>query len=153
MNFLFTLEEDNLSTQLPDLFAKYEKAVKSAEPLFDIEGTRLEVLARDLPKHQATYSLMAAEMKQLMKWLENYKSKVEAQMLKNYNKGQRAFSATDLKTLIGGEQSVIEVNQLIIASALLWNQLEEIVESFKQMGWMLGNITKLRVAELGDIII
>lgn len=153
MSFLFALEEDKLYNQLPDIFAAAELEIQKAEPLFEIEGTRLEILARDLPKHQAHYSLKYQEMKQLMKWLENYKSKQEAIILKNYSKGQRVLSASDQKILLAGEKDIIETNQLIIETALLYGKFEEIVESFKQMGWMLGHITKLRVAELGDIII
>jgi hypothetical protein len=153
MSFLFTLDESKLGEQLPEIFDAVELEIAKAEPLFDIEGIRLELLARDLPKHQGHYDLKAQEMKQLMKWLENYKGKQEAILLKNYNKGQRALSATDQRILIGGEKDIVETNQLIIATTLLYGKLDAIVEAFKQMGWMIGHITKLRVAELGDIII
>jgi hypothetical protein len=153
MSFLFTLDEAKLSEQLPEIFEEVEREIAKAEPLFDIEGVRLELLARDLPKHQGHYDLKAQEMKQLMKWLENYKGKQEAILLKNYNKGQRALSATDQRILIGGEKDIVETNQLIIEATLLYGKLDSIVEAFKQMGWMIGHITKLRVAELGDIII
>jgi hypothetical protein len=153
MSFLFTLDEAKLTEQLPEIFEGVEREIAKAEPLFDIEGVRLELLARDLPKHQGHYDLKAQEMKQLMKWLENYKGKQEAILLKNYNKGQRALSATDQRILIGGEKDIVETNQLIIEATLLYGKLDSIVEAFKQMGWMIGHITKLRVAELGDIII
>ena len=153
MSFLFDLDEAKLTEQLPEIFEAAELEIRKAEPLFDIEGVRLELLARDLPKHQGHYDLKAQEMKQLMKWLENYTSKQEAILLKNYSKGQRALSATDQRILIGGEKDIIETNQLIIATTELYGKLDAIVEAFKQMGWMIGHITKLRVAELGDIII
>src|SRR3990167_4377700 len=140
MSFLFTLDESKLTEQLPEIFDAIELEIKKAEPLCEIEGVRLELLARDLPKHQGHYDLKAQEMKQLMKWLENYKAKQEAILLKNYSKGQRALSATDQRILIS-------------AATELYGKLDAIVEAFKQMGWMIGHITKLRVAELGDIII
>ncbi len=153
MSFLFTLDEGQLAQQLPDIFAAAEKAIASAEPLFDIEGQRLELLARNLPQHQAHYDQKAQEMKQLMKWLENYKAKLEAIHLKNYSKGQRAFSATDQRIFLGGEPNVIETNQLIIEATLLYGKFDAIVEGFKQMGWQLGAIVKLRIAELHEVII
>lgn len=153
MSFLFTLDENKLDEQLPEIFAKAEREILKAEPLFDIEATRLELLARDLPMHQAHFDLKAQEMKQLMKWLENYRAKLEAVHLKNYNRGQRALSATDQRIFLGGEQNIVETNQLIIEATLLYSKFDSITEAFKQMGWMLGHITKLRVAELGDIII
>jgi len=153
MSFLFELEEDKLVDQLPLIFDRYEREIVNAEPLFKIDGERLEVLARNLPMHQAHFAQRTQDMKQLMKWLENYKAKQEAIILKNYNRGQRALTATDQRILLGGEKEIVETNQLIIEASLLYGKLDEIVEAFKQMGWMLGHITKLRVAELGDIII
>jgi len=121
--------------------------------LFNLEGERLEKIARTVPLHQSAYAQKALEMKGVMKWLENHKGKLEAMHLKNYGKGQRALSVTDQKTLMAGEPNVIELNQLIIEAATLYGKLDEITEAFKQMGWMCGHITKLRVAELGDIIL
>lgn len=153
MSFLFTLEEDKLAEQLPPLFEKFENHVKNAEPLFELEGMRLELIARNLPQHQAFYAHRANEMKHVMKWLENYKAKLESRFTKNYSQGQRALSARDITTFIGGEKDIVELNQLIIEANLLYSQLDQIVEAFQQMGWMVGHITKLRVAELQEVVI
>jgi hypothetical protein len=153
VSFLFTLDEARLGEQLPEIFAAAELEIRKAEPLFELDGERLELLARNVPQHQAHYALLSQEQKQLMKWLENYKAKLEAAHLKNYSRGQRALSASDLKTLIAGENDIVDVNQLIIAAAELHGKLEQITEAFKQMGWMVGHITKLRVAELHEVIL
>lgn len=153
MSFLFTLEEDKLAEQLPGIFDKVEREIKKAEPLFEIEGQLLEVLARNVPMHQAHYGQLAMEQKALMQWLENYKSKLEAICLKNYSKGQRALSATDQKIFLAGERDIIEVNQLIIEATQFYNKLNEITDAFRQMGWMIGHITKLRVASLEDVVV
>ncbi len=153
MSFLFTLDESTLGEQLIPFFESVERSIKDAEKLFEIDGYHLEKLARDLPKHQAEYGRRLQEVKYLGKWLENHKSKLESQMLKNYSRGPKALSASDTRTFIAGEKDIIEINQLIIEANLFQGQLDEIVESFKQMGWMIGNITKLRVADLHDVII
>lgn len=153
MSFLFTLEEDKLGTQLPSIFAKYEKKIAEAEPLFKLEGMRLEVIARSLPYHQVEYEEFSQDMKQVMKWLENYKAKVESRLLKNYMQGQRALGAREINAFIAGEQEIVELNQLLIESNLLHSKLDAIVEGFKQMGWMVGAIVKLRVAELSEVIL
>lgn len=150
MSFLFTLEDDKLADQLPKIFENYEKHVKEAEPLFSLDGMRLELIARNLPQHQTFYAHRANEMKQVVKWLENYKAKLEARFTKNYSQGQRALGTREATVYINGEKDIVELNQLIIEASLLYSQLDEIVEGFKQMGWMLGNITKLRVAELHE---
>lgn len=153
MSFLFTLEENKLAEQLPAIFENYEKHIKNAEPLFELEGIRLELIARNLPHHQTFYAHRAAEMKQVMKWLENYKAKLEAKYTKNYSQGQRALGVREATTFINGEKEIVELNQLIIEATLLYSQLNEIVEGFKQMGWMVGAVVKLRVAELQETIL
>lgn len=150
MSFLFTLDEDKLADQLPAIFENYENHVKAAEPLFELDGMRLELIARNLAQHQVSYAQRAAEMKHVVKWLENYKAKLEARFTKNYAQGQRALGAREATTFINGEKDIVELNQLIIEASLLYSQLDEIVEAFKQMGWMLGHVTKLRVAELQE---
>lgn len=153
MSFLFTLEENKLAEQLPGIFENYEKHIKNAEPLFTLEGERLETIARTLPHHQTFYAQRAVEMGKVVEWLENYKSKLQSRFAKNYSQGQRALGVREAATFIAGEKDIVELNQLIIEATLIHNQLEEIVEGFKQMGWMVGNITKLRVAEIHETIL
>ena len=153
MSFLFTLDEHRLAEQLPAIFENYEKHIKNAEPLFRLDGMPIEQLARTLPHNQVFYAHRAQEMKQVMKWLENYRAKLEARFTRNYSQGQRALGAREATTFINGEKDIIELNQLIIEASLLFQQLDDIVEGFKQMGWMLGGIIKLRVAELNDAVL
>lgn len=151
MSFLFTLDDDKLNEQLPGIFANYEKHIETAAPLFELEGRRLEEIAQCLPRHQTFYGQRANEMKQVGKWLENYKAKLEARFTRNYSQGQRALGVREATTFINGEKDIVELNQMIIEANLLQSQLNEIVEGFRQMGWMVGNITKLRVAELQEV--
>lgn len=153
MTFLFSLENDKLQDQLPDIFERYEQFVADAEPLFIMEGKRMEKLVRDIPQHQAFYGQAAADMKQLIKWLENWKSKIEAKFTRNYNSGQRVLGAREQAIFISGEADIVEINELIIEATLLYQKLDEIKEAFVQMGWCMSNIVKMRVAELGDIIL
>lgn len=153
MSFLFTLEDDKLNEQLPKIFENYEKHIKNAEPLFNLEDMRLELIARNLAQHQTFYGHRAHEMKQVVKWLENYKAKVESRLTKNYSQGQRALAAREATVYINGEKDIVELNQLIIEATLIYGQLNQIVEGFQQMGWMLGHVTKLRVAELQEATI
>lgn len=153
MTTLLQIDENKLADQLADFFSRYDVTIKQAEPLFELAGERLEVLIRNVPQHQVFYDLQAQEAKQLVKWLENHKNKVESRLMRNYLNGQRAYGSRETSTLIAGEKDMIEVNQLIVEASLYQQRLESIVESFKQMGWSLSNIVKLRVASLNDIIL
>lgn len=153
MSFLFTLEEHLLPEQLPPILEKWEREISKAAALFELEGRRLEEIARVLPQHQAYYSMLTQESKQLVKWLENYKSKLEARATKNINSGSRAVGTREAAIYINGEKDIVEINQLIIEAALVHQKFDCIVDAFQQMGWMVGNITKLRVASLNDVVL
>ena len=142
-----------LAELLPPLFENYEKHIKTAEPLFKLEGVRLELIARDLPHHQTFYAHRTNEVRQVIKWLENYKAKLESRFTKNYSQGQRALGTREAGIFINGEKEIVELNQLIIEASLLYQQLDAIVEGFKQCGWMVGAMVKLRVAELQEAVI
>lgn len=142
-----------MAPQLLGFFDKWEKEISDAAPIFEIEGERIEKLARDLPHHQVFYAQRAQEARALVKWLEIMKAQKEARHIKNYNNSPRALAAREQSAYIQGEKDVVELNQLIVNTALLQQQFEEIVEALKQLGWMIGNIVKLRVAEIQDAIV
>jgi len=153
MTAFLDLDENRLVEQLVVFFERYDAEIKKAEPLFEIQGERLERLARDLPYHQVHYDQLAQEARQLVKWLENHANRIEMRLTKNYLQGQRAYGQRETATLIAGEKEMVEQKQLIIEASLYQQRLESIVEGFRQMGWMIGNITKLRVASIQDAII
>lgn len=153
MSFIFLLDESNFTTELPRIFQEAETDIARSEPLFDIEGQRIASIAKDVPKHQGFYAKRALELKATMQWLESYKCKVEAEALKNLQRGQRVFTAGEQKALISGTRDILEVNALIIEATLLYRQLEEITESFRQMGWMINIMTKLHVATMEDALV
>jgi hypothetical protein len=154
MSFLLALDESRLIEQLIPILDAFDADVVKAEPLFKIEGERLEHIARSLPQHQAYYGQRAQEAKHLVKWLENHLAKIEARMIKNMNAhSSKAFGQRETTAIISGEREVVEQKQLVIEASLIHHRLDEIVEAFKQMGWMLGHITKLHVASIQDVVL
>lgn len=144
---------EEVAPQLLVFFDRWEKEIAEAAPIFNMEGERLEKLARDVPHNQVFYAQRAQEVRALVKWLEIMKAQKEARHIKNYNNSPRALAAREQAAYIQGEKDVVEMNQLIVNTALIQQNFEEIVEGVKQMGWMIGNMTKLRVAELQDAVV
>jgi hypothetical protein len=152
---IFRLETDigKLQLQMIGFFDKWEKEVALAAPLFNIEGAKLEHLARTIPQHQFHYATLAQEAKAAMKYFETMLEQQEAMYAKNYAHGNRAYGAREVQQFIQGEKEVVEMKQLIVQAAYYHQQLAEIVESIKQMGWMVGHIVKLRVATLEETVV
>lgn len=153
MSFLLTLEEDKLHEIIP-LLPKYEEKVKAAEPIFKLEGRKLEEIIRTVPHYQASYDQSYQELKALEEWVNNIKEKKVGKLWKKYLEGyQRALSTRDIQSYIASEKDIVELNQIIIEVTLLKNHMLSIVEAIKNLGWMTSHITKLRVAEMQDVIL
>lgn len=153
MSFLLTLDEEKLDEIIPMLY-RYEKHIKAAEPIFNLEGRKLEEIIRTVPQYQATYDGDLQELKALEDWINNIKEKKVGKLWKKYNEGySRALSTRDIQAYIAGEKEIVDLNQIIIEVVLLKNHTLSIVEALKQIGWMVSHITKLRVAEMQDAVL
>jgi hypothetical protein len=152
---LFMLGQQNseLMNELPMFFDRWQQEIDQAAPIFQLEGERLEKVARDIPHNQVFYAQRAQEARALVKWLEIQKAQKEARHIKNYNNSPRALGVREQAMYIQGEKDVVELNQLIVEAALKQQMFDEIVDAVKQTGWMVGHITKLRVSELQDAVI
>ena len=153
MSFLLTLSEDKLEEIIP-LLPKYEEKIAAAEPIFKLEGRKLEEIARTLPHYMSSYDRSYHEMKSLEEWVNNIKEKKVGRLWKKYNEAySRQLTTRDIQAYIAAEKDIVEMNQIIIEITLLKNHLSSIVEALKQMGWMIGHVTKLRVSEMQDAIL
>ena len=153
MSFLLLLEEDKLAMVL-DRLPAYEQKLQDAEPIFKLENRRLEEIARTLPHYQVSYDQTYQELKALEEWLNNIKEKKIAKYWKKYLEGyQRTLTSRDIQAYIAGEKEIVELNQIIIEVTLLKSNALSVVEAVKNLGWMLGHITKLRVAEMQDAVL
>lgn len=151
MSFLLTLSEDKLENIIP-LLEKYEEKIKAAEPIFKLEGRRLEEVIRSLPYYQSSYDQSHQEMKALEDWVTNIKDKKVGKLWKKFNEGySRQLTSRDIQAYIAADQDIVELNQILIEIVVLKNNLNAIVEAIRQLGWMAGHITKLRVSELQDV--
>lgn len=153
MSFLLTLDEEKLEEIIP-LLSKYEQKIASAEPIFKLEGRRLEEILRTVPHYQASYDQSYAELKALEDWIGNIKEKRVGRLWKKYNEGySRALSTRDIQAYIASEREIVELNQIIIEVTMLKSNMQSIVEAIRQLGWMVGHVTKLRISELQDAVL
>lgn len=154
MSLTLTLVDSDLGDQIIPLIDKFEARIKAAEPIFNLDGRKLEEVIRTVPYHQASYDQTLQEVKAVEEWLLTIKEKRVAKAWKKYNEGySRALTTRDIQAYIGGEKDVVEINQILIEIVLIKNNMAAIVDAIRQIGWMVSHITKLRVAELDEAIL
>lgn len=144
---------EEMSVEIMNSIVDWIKDINDSEPIFDIEGKRIELILRDLPHHQVYYSQRAVEAGALLNWLKTIRARREAIVLKNYLNNPRALSVKEQTTLAQGEPEIVEINQLIVEVEFRKNSLEEIVEAIKQLAWSMNYVTRMRVAEMEDAVI
>jgi hypothetical protein len=153
MSFLLKLDEYKLEEIVP-LLPKYEEKINAAEQIFKLEGRRLEEIMRTLPHYQSSYDQSYQELKALEEWVNNIKEKNIGRLWKKYNENySRALASKDIQAYINSEKDIVELNQIIIEITLLKNMTFSIVDALKQLGWQMGSITKLRIAEMQEAIL
>lgn len=151
---LDTKEDVELFPQLLLLITKYEQYVENAEPLFDITGRKLEEVCKILPKNLAVYDRYYQEMKTLEEWMIVKREKIQSKLWKKFLEGYpRALASKDIQMYIQGDAEYVEFTEIIIEVSNIKSKLQSIVKAFDSMSWMLGHITKIRVAELQDTVL
>jgi hypothetical protein len=122
MSVTLNLDESTYGPAVLNILERLDDRVNEAEPLFSLEGRRLEEIIKTLPHYLSSYDQLFQEAKATESWLENYKEKLNARYWKRYLEGySKVLSARDIQAYIGGEKEIVELNQLIIETVLTKN--------------------------------
>jgi hypothetical protein len=132
----------------------YSDKIDEAAPIFDIEGKRIETLHRELPSNLVRYRQIADELKTLEQFLLIKKEKAESDAYRKFKEGSnRALQPSDIKAYVPGDKDVISWAELGLEVTLLRRKAESIVAALETWSWRISDITKLRIAELQDVIL
>lgn len=146
--------DEIMFAQLLNVITDFEGYVEKAEPLFDLNMKKLEEVCRTIPKNLNVYDRYYQEMKSVEEWMLIKREKIQAKLWKKYLEGYaRALSAKDIQMYIQGDPEYVQFSELIVEVSSIKAKLQSIVKGFEQMGWMVGHIVKLRVAELQDTVL
>lgn len=139
---------------LPDKLENYSLLLEEAEPLFELEGKRLELICRDHAKNLWFYKKQLNDLKTIEDYIKMKVDAISSEKWKHYNEGySRALSQKDIQQYISGEPEYIQMFELQLEVTYIKKQFEAVVDALTDMNWMLSHMTKLRVAELEDLAI
>ena len=157
MSILFKLdtEDDNaFFSGVTDILIEYQTLVNKAEPLFQIEGKKLDSVCQVLPKNLYLYNRYFLDMKTLEEYLIIKRNQIQAKLWKKYVEGYpKALATKDIQNYILGDADYVALSRVIIEVQDLKEKFKAITEAFEQMNWQLSNITKLRIAEIQETIL
>ena len=135
--------------KVPEKIALYEELCQNAEPIFELEGKKLEDACKEQSKNLLFFSMMLQECKTIEEAIRIKVEEIEGELFKKYNENnQRALGLRDIQYYIKGDPKYVAAYEILLEVVHQKRQLESVVEAIVSMGWSLGHIVKLRVAQL-----
>lgn len=146
-----TLNDVQLS-RIPGRIAVYEQLIENAEPVFQLEGKSLEAACKEHAQNLMFYDVMLQECKTVEETIRVKLDEIESNLYRRLNENNnRALGTRDIQQYIKGEPQYVAAYEILLEVVHVKRKLEAVVEALKSMGWMINNITKLRIAQLEHI--
>jgi hypothetical protein len=138
---------------LPDMVDYYNQEITDAGHETKISGS-LERSAQDLPGIVGHRYTQLQELEAILKYLNTKYDKMRSDHYRRYNERyNRELSDRSIEKYIDGEQDIVYMIDIINEVALLRNKYLGITKSLEMKSYMLGHITKLRVAGMNDALL
>jgi hypothetical protein len=138
-------------SNIPDFIDYFEGELITARKELSLKGMSLEKHAAELPgiveQRYSQLQEIEAVLEFLNIQLRKERSTEFKKFLEAYNK---TLSSRDAEKYIDGVQSIIDTTMLVNEVALLRNRYLGITKGMEAKNFMLGHISKLKVAGMDD---
>lgn len=138
-------------TEIPNCITYFENEYADARAELTFRGNTLERHGAKLPGIVEYRFNQLQEIDAILEHLNIKMRQIRSQkfkgFLETYNK---TLSSRDAEKYVDGTQEVVDMAMLINEFALVRNKFLGITKGLDQKSWMVGHITRLRVAGLDD---
>jgi len=139
------------NNKLPDLIAEYDAALIGIEDIIALKGKNLEEANRENPAWLHYYDNKRVELKILVDHLNAQVKKVRGKLYKSYTENHRNELNDRAKDrYIDTEPAYLAAYGVLLEVQEIYEKYNTAVEAIKSRGYILNNITKIRVASIED---
>lgn len=139
---------------LGSILATYNDALLSLEGDISIKGKSLENANRENPSLYAFYDQRRVELKSLTDYMEREVERVKGRLFRSFTENSnRELSDRAKAEYVKGEQAYLDIHEIYLEVNEVYGQFSAAVEAFKMRGYALNNITKIRVANMENVIL
>jgi len=137
-------------SKIPDFIEYYERELESSRRECGIGG-RIERNISDLPGITEQRFAQLQEIEAVLNYLNIQLRKIRRRHFQKYLESyNRALTSRDAEKYVDGEDEVIDFECIINEVSLLRNRWLGIMKALESKNFMLGHITRLRVAGMDD---
>jgi hypothetical protein len=141
-------------TNIPKIVETYEGYLSDFQKNLIIKGKRLELANYEQATWMSYYDERRVELHAIVRYMEMYVEKVRGKLWRDYTENySRELSPKDKDQYINNEKAFIDATSLFLEIRELYEKFESVVESFKARGYALNNITRIRIADMGDYVV
>jgi uncharacterized protein YfdQ (DUF2303 family) len=138
-------------TQIPNCIAYFNNEIDSARADIAISGN-LEKQLTMLPGITEYRFRQLQEIEAILNYLNIQLRKIKKKHFKIYLESYaRALTSRDAEKYADGEDEVIDMETIINEVALVRNKFLGILKAIESKNFMVGHVSRLRAAGLGDI--
>ena len=136
--------------KIPEFIDYYEQELKNSRHECSIGG-RIEKNISELPGITELRFRQLQEIEAVLNYLNIQLRKIRRRHFQKYLESyQRALTSRDAEKYVDGEDEVIDFECIINEVSLLRNQWLAIMKALESKNFMLGHITRLKVAGMDD---
>lgn len=141
-------------TNIPKIVETYEGYLSDFQKNLTIKGKRLELANYEQATWMSYYDERRVELHAIVRYMEMYVEKVRGKLWRDYTENySRDLSPKDKDQYINNEKAFLDATSLFLEIRELYEKFESVVESFKARGYALNNITRIRIADMGDYVV
>ena len=138
-------------TKIPDFLDHYELEYEEARKELTLKNKSIEQHAAQLPGLVEQRFSQLQEIESVLEFMNIELRRIRAEEFKKYLEHyNRALSSRDAEKYVDGTRTVVDWTLLTNEIALIRNKFLSITKGYEQKGWMIGHITRLRIAGLED---
>jgi len=138
--------------RLPDVLERYDVEYANYKEHINMKNKTLEQINMENPSWFAYYSERHTELKKILAYMEARVSQIRGVLYKGIKKGSNvSLGEREIQKYIDADEAYINVYILMLEVKELHDLFASAVENFRNVGYAMNNITRIRVAGLEDI--
>lgn len=139
---------------LDDVLAPYITALENKDDDIRIKGKTIQQACREQPSLLAYYDERKVELYTYVRFFEKEIKRIRSNLYKSYLENySRDLTDRSIEKYIDGEKAYLHVKEKYDGVLELYQVYDSIVETFKNRGYSLNNITKIYTSALQDTVL
>lgn len=137
---------------LPSLLAEYEAEIDAAPERLTLKGKTLAEALKEQCSWPMFYEVRKAEVKTLLKYLDDQVQKVRGKRAKDYIENySRAVGERVLQSFIDNEPEYLKAREVYLEVEELYEKYSAMDKAFDKRGFALRDMTTAKVNQLHDL--